>query len=85
MVLIPKGNREFIGIGLIEVLCKALLGVINRRIGEAVQFNDVLHGLLVGQGAGTASLEAKFSRSQRKRGRRFFMKYYSICGRNMMH
>ena len=34
VVLITQGNGEFRGIGLIELLWKALLGVINWRIGD---------------------------------------------------
>ena len=55
----PKGNGEFWGVGLVEVIWKALLGVVNRRIKMAVKFHDVLHGFLSGQETGTASLEAK--------------------------
>ena len=42
-----------------EVICKPFLGVINWRVGVAVQFHDVLHVFLLGRGTGTASLEAK--------------------------
>ena len=59
VVLIPKGNRGFRWIGLVEVICKELSGVINWWIGAAVQFHDVLHGFQSGWGTGTASLEAK--------------------------
>ena len=43
-----------------EVLWKALLGIINWRIGAAVKFRDVLHGFQAGRGMGTASIEANF-------------------------
>ena len=59
VVIITKGNREFRGIELVEVLCKVLLGVINQRIGAAVQFHDVIHGFRVVRGTGTTSLKAK--------------------------
>ena len=59
MVLIPKGIGEFRDIGLVEVLWKSLLGVINCHIGETLQFHDVLHGFWAGRGTGTASLKAK--------------------------
>ena len=34
MVLIPKGNEDFRGFGLVDMLWKVLLGVINWHIGE---------------------------------------------------
>ena len=59
VVLIPKGNGEFVLIGLVKVLWKALSGVINRQIGVVVQFHNVLHGFQAGQETGTTSLESK--------------------------
>ena len=73
MVPIPKGNEDFRGFGLVEVLWKVLLGVINWHIGEAVQFHDVMHSFQEGLGVGTASLEAKFSSSLRQLGRRSYI------------
>ena len=35
----------FQGIGIVEVLLKALLGVVNRQIRAAVNFHDVSHKL----------------------------------------
>ena len=57
-VIIPKGNRGFRVIGLVEVLWKALPGVINQRVGVAVQFHGILHGFWVGRVIGTTSLKA---------------------------
>ena len=59
VVLIHKVNGEFRGIRLVEVLRKESFGVINRQIGTAVQFNDVLHGFRAGQGTSNASLKSK--------------------------
>ena len=59
VVIIPKRNRDSRGIGLVEVLWKALSGVINWRIGEVVKFYSVIDGFWAGQGIGTAPLEAK--------------------------
>ena len=59
MVITPKRNREFRVIGIVEVIWKAVAGVVNRRIGVAVNFHDVLHGLRVGRGTGTAFLETR--------------------------
>ena len=58
-MIIPKGGGKFRGTGIVEVLWKAFWGVVNQRIGEAVQFHDVLHGFWVGQWTGITSLEAK--------------------------
>ena len=59
VILIPKGDREFRVIVLIEVLWNSFGGFINQQIGTVVQLHDVLHGFQAGCGAGTASLEAK--------------------------
>ena len=59
MVLIPKGNGEFWGIRIVEVLCKELLVLINQRIGEVLQFHKILHGLRAGRGMENSSLEVK--------------------------
>ena len=44
VVLVPKGNGKFREIGIVVIICKALLGVINWRIGAEVKFNYVLNG-----------------------------------------
>ena len=51
VVLTSKGNGWFKGIRPVEILCKALLGVVSQRIEAAVQFHDVLHGFRAGRGA----------------------------------
>ena len=55
----PKGNMYFRGIGLVEVLWKALMGVINRLIWAPVQFKGILHGFWADRVMRTASLKAK--------------------------
>ena len=59
VVLIPKGNGGFRGIGIVEVLWKVLLGMVNCQIRVEVQFYDALHGFMAGLGTGTTSLEAE--------------------------
>ena len=60
VVLIPKGySRDFCGVGLIEVLWKAVTGLLNRRFTLAIQFHDVLYGFWLGRGTGTANLNTK--------------------------
>ena len=60
MVIIPKGRGTNLrGIGLVEVLWKAISGIINCPLSSSTQFHDVLHGFQAGRGTGTANLEAK--------------------------
>ena len=57
--LIPKGKRYFRGVGLVEVLWKAVESLLNRRLTSTIMFHDVLHGFWTGRGMGTAALKAK--------------------------
>ena len=52
-------GTNFQGFGLVEVLCKAISGIINFRLSSSVQFHDNLHGFLVGRGTGTTIFEVK--------------------------
>ena len=44
LILIPKGNNEMRGIGLVEGLWKVLGKIINKRITEVVEFHPSVHG-----------------------------------------
>ena len=44
VVLIPKDNGEFKGIGIVKVLWNVLLGIINCSISATVQFHDMMNG-----------------------------------------
>ena len=58
--MIPKGGgTDFRGIGLVEVLRKAISGIINQRISSSIQFHYSLHGFHAGRGTGTTTLEEK--------------------------
>ena len=58
--MIPKGvGTEFKGIGLVEVLWKAIFGIINIQIVSSIQLNDALHGFRAGRRTGTATLKDK--------------------------
>ena len=60
VVMIPKGGgTDFRGIGLVEVLCKAISGIINIQISSSIQFHDSLHSFHTGIGTGTTNLKAK--------------------------
>ena len=59
VVLLPKGNEDFQEIGLVEVLCKAMLGVIDCLIWVEITKNDLIHGFRASRGTGTTPLEVK--------------------------
>ena len=59
VVLIPKGKREFRGVGLVEVTWKVVAVILHRQITAGIKFHDALHGFREGRGTGTATLEAK--------------------------
>ena len=59
VVLIAKRDREFHGIGIVEVIWKAVLGLVNCCIGGAVYFHDTLHGFRSCRGKGNVSIEVK--------------------------
>ena len=59
VVLIPKGKKEYRGIGLVEVTWKVVAVILHRRLTTAITFHDALHGFWKGRGTGTATLEAK--------------------------
>ena len=44
VVLLPKGNGDYRGIGLLEISWKVIESIINRRIADKVNFHDALHG-----------------------------------------
>ena len=53
VVLIPKGNDDYRGIGLLDPLWKVIEVVMNERL-KCFEFYDCLHGFLAGRGTGTA-------------------------------
>ena len=59
VVLIPKGKKEYRGIGLVEVTWKVVAAILYRRLTTAISYHDALHGFREGRGTGTATLEAK--------------------------
>ena len=59
VVLIPKGNEEYRGIGLVEVTWKVVAAILHCRLTTAIPYHDTLHGFRAGRGTGTATLEAK--------------------------
>ena len=59
VVLIPKGKKEYRGIGLVDVTWKFVAVILHRRLKKEITFHDALHGFREGRGTGTATLEAK--------------------------
>jgi len=59
VVLLPKGNGDYRGIGLLEISWKVIKSIINRRIACKVTFHDALHGFRARRRTGTACIEAK--------------------------
>ena len=59
VVLIPKGNKEYRGIGLVEVTWKVMAAILHCRLTTAIPYHDTLLGFGEGRGTGTPTLKAK--------------------------
>ena len=59
VVLIPKGKKDYRGIGLVEVTWKVVAAILKRRLTASINYHDFLHGFREGRSTGTATLEAK--------------------------
>ena len=59
IVLTPMGNSNFHSIGLVYVLCKTVMEILNRRLTAVIKFHNMLHGFQANRGTRTASLKAK--------------------------
>ena len=59
VVLIPNGEKDYQGIGLVEGMWKVVAELLNFRLTASIIFQDFLHGFRAGPGTGTATLEAK--------------------------
>ena len=60
LVLIPKGGRDYCGIGMLEPIWKVIERVIDRRL-DSIQLHNSLHGCQHQCGTGTAIIEAKLA------------------------
>ena len=58
-MLIPKGNLDTRGIGLVEVVWKVVEAMLDTHIKSVVQSHDVSHGYCAGKGTRTAIMEFK--------------------------
>ena len=59
VVLISKGKGEYNNIGIMEVMWKVVVLIINLRLTASIIYHDFLHGFQAGCGTRTANLEAK--------------------------
>ena len=59
VVLIPKGKKDYQGIGLMEVMWKVVAVILNQCFTSSITYHDALHGFRAGRGIGTATLEDK--------------------------
>ena len=59
VVLIPKGEKDYWGIGLVELMWKVVALILNRCFTASITYHDFLHGFRAGRRTGTSTLEAK--------------------------
>ena len=59
VVLSPKGGGEYHGIGLVEVVWKTLVVILNCRFTASTTYHDSLHGFQAGRGMVTVKLKFK--------------------------
>ena len=71
LVLLPKGDGVFRGIGLLEIAWKLLESIINARLG-VIQYHDSLHGFRARRGTGTAILECRIMQDLAERDQSAF-------------
>ena len=62
IVLLPKGNGDYRGIGLLDPFWKVVEKIMVARFAS-IKFHDCLHGGLAKRGTGTATIEAKLHQS----------------------
>ena len=58
-MLITKVERDYHGIGLVEVVWKMVTAIHNFRLAASIDFRGILRGFWAGLGTSTTSLEAK--------------------------
>ena len=54
--MILKGGKYYCDIGLVEVMCKVVVDILNRCLAYSITFDDFLHGFRAGRVTGTATL-----------------------------
>ena len=59
VILISKGRIDYRGIGLVEVVWKVVVVILNCRLTASITYHIFLHGLWAGRGSGTTTFKAK--------------------------
>ena len=59
MVLIIKWGGDYHGIGLVEVIWKVVVVILNRSFTAAIPYHGSLYRFWLGRGTATATLEVK--------------------------
>ena len=59
VVLIPKRKKDYRGIGLVELMWKVVVAILNRRFTSSITYHNALHGFRACHGTGNFTLEAK--------------------------
>ena len=52
MVRIPKGKKDYWGIGRFVVMWKEVAAILYRRLAASITLHDFLHGFRAGRGTG---------------------------------
>ena len=55
----PEREKEYRGIGLVDVMWKVVVAILQCWLTTSITYHDALHGFQAGRGTGTATLEAK--------------------------
>ena len=58
-VLIPNVGNEYCGIGLMGVMWKVVVDILNRRLTASITFHDFFHRFRAGRGTDTVTPEVK--------------------------
>ena len=61
MILLPKGQGGYRGIGLVEVIWKKISSIINTHLRVAVSLHYTLHGFRQGRGMDTETFVANLA------------------------
>ena len=56
VILLPKGGKDYRGIGLVGFMWKVVAEILNLRLTASITFHDFLHGFLAGRSTVTATL-----------------------------
>ena len=79
-VLIPKGEKDYRGIGLVKVMWNVVAAILNCRFTASITYHEVLHGFRAGRGTSTATLKAKLLQQLAAlRGEVLYVIFVDLC------